>query len=245
MWGDRIELGMGLGHRQNVSAELGMPFQSSLSYLKEYSEAIRAVISGESFVGRHLKADTAVRRTRLTPGSPPLLIAALGPRSAEHAASYADGVILTWTPPSLTSDLARRVHGRGRSPATDARVWVILPCFLDGDLDPALGAARRSLAAYLRLPAYGKMIADAGFAEIVAQSIDHFDHGDLDLAASCLPADLVTSVAVVGGRQQLDQHLSQLSAAGVDEVILYPLPVNAGWRGAVDAVLAQCSPSRS
>jgi len=91
VWGDRIELGLGLGHRSNVTDEFGLPYEASPNYLQEYAEAIRHLLNGESYTGQHLRSKLALQRRRATRGSPPILIAALGPKAVDRAASYADG----------------------------------------------------------------------------------------------------------------------------------------------------------
>ena len=243
VWGDRIELGLGFGHRSNATDEFGLPFQTSTRYLQEYAEAIRHLLRGEGYRGQQLGADLPIQRRRATLDSPPIVIAALGPKGVDHAASYADGLVLTWTPTTLATELVRRFDdGERKAGRRNGQVWIILPCFLDGSQNAARDAAGRALAQYLQLPTYANMLVNAGYGDVTARAIDHLRQAQVDLASRCLPLELLTSVAIVGGRKQLDVLLADSSLAGIDRVIIYPLPVSGGWRDAVTATLDQCSP---
>lgn len=241
--GDRVELGLGLSHRAIVERDLGVGFDGGLGgldYLEEYARAVRQLQLGLPFTGEHLRAEPPLRRARLRQGAAPLLVAALGERAVERASAYADGVVLTWTPPAWTARLASRLGraaGGGPGPAPGrGRVMVVMPCFPDPDPGAALRAARAALHQYVLLPSYRRMLVAAGHGDAV--------RGALDAGPGALPEAMVRQVAAVGGRAEVERLAAAYRDAGATDLVLYPLPVRAGWREALQMVLEDCAPGQ-
>jgi 5,10-methylenetetrahydromethanopterin reductase len=244
--GDRVELGLGISHRAIVERDLGIGFDGGLGgldYLEEYGRAVRQLQLGLPFTGERLRAEPPLRRARLRPGTAPLLVAALGERAVERASTYADGVVLTWTPPAWTARLASRLRGAARRGPGSApgpgrwRVMVVVPCFPDPDPGAALQASRAALYQYLLLPSYRRMLVAAGHGDAVRAA--------LDAGPGALPEALVRQVAAVGDRSEVERLAAAYRDAGVTDLVLYPLPVRAGWGEALQMVLEDCAPGQS
>jgi alkanesulfonate monooxygenase SsuD/methylene tetrahydromethanopterin reductase-like flavin-dependent oxidoreductase (luciferase family) len=110
MFPDRVHIGVGHGV-QDWMAQVGARVESPLTLLREYVDALRALLRGEqvTVAGRYVRLDAVA--LDWPPASPPaVLVGAEGPRSLRLAGEVADGTILTGgTPP----DRVREVRGAG------------------------------------------------------------------------------------------------------------------------------------
>src|SRR5690606_36156396 len=90
--------------------------------------------------------------------APPVLIAALGPKMLELAATAADGAHPYWTTPDHTAE-ARRILGPDKLLCVEQKV-----CVTD-DAGAARGAADRALSGYDSLPNYRNSWKRLGFTD--------------------------------------------------------------------------------
>jgi 5,10-methylenetetrahydromethanopterin reductase len=240
--GDRIELGLGVSHRRIVGEQLGLELPR-LADLAEYVAAVRATLEGSPFVGRRWRVEPALRRTRVCAGSMPILAATLGLQAAASAAAYADGLILTWTP---HRQIARIAEVSRESALAAGRpvpaLWVVLPCLLASGEEQSLRAAAAHLRAYLELPAYRRMLEEAGFAAEVVRAAG-LTVDDADGLVNALGERLLTEVAACGDRHAFETTRQRLQHLGVTDVILYPLDSGDGWRAALDRTLHELAPA--
>ena len=101
---NRLILGLGTSHRPIVEGLLGLEMVRPLDYLEAYVRVVQAMLSGKR-VGHH--SDFFRLRGYKLQARPaemvkiPIYVAALGLTAAKRAAQYADGIILTLTPPGL------------------------------------------------------------------------------------------------------------------------------------------------
>lgn len=177
----RFVLGVGISHESTAEArghEYRQPVTTMRRYLEEMSEA--------SFDG-HGPAWT-----------PPVLVAALGPRMLEVAAESADGAHPFLTTPDHTR-LARETLGAGRLLAVEQGVVLGAP-------GPARAAARDNLARFLEWPNYRRHLVRLGFDE------DELLDGGSNRLVDALYA-IGDEEAV---RRRVDEHLD----AGADHVCL-------------------------
>jgi alkanesulfonate monooxygenase SsuD/methylene tetrahydromethanopterin reductase-like flavin-dependent oxidoreductase (luciferase family) len=236
--GDRIELGLGVSHETLMVDELGLS-QPTLRDLEDYVVAVRSVLAGDPVRNRRYQAPAHDRR-RECAGMPPVLVAALGEAAALRAASYADGIILTWSPVGWTRRITDAVRAQDAITDRTTEIWVVLPTFATRDITAGREACADHLGAYLSLSAYRKMLeASTGDPERFQHAIaDETRTGLVDR----LGPDLLESVAAIGGPEETRHAISATAAAGADAVILYPLDTGSGWREAVDATITMVAP---
>ncbi|MGZ6980191.1 MAG: LLM class flavin-dependent oxidoreductase [Acidimicrobiia bacterium] len=86
--GGRLTVGVGVGGRHQDYAALGVPFERRFARLDEQVEIMRGVWRGETVV----EGLPPVGPEPVQPGGPPLLTAAMGPRSLGRSAVWADGL---------------------------------------------------------------------------------------------------------------------------------------------------------
>jgi probable F420-dependent oxidoreductase len=173
--GGRFVLGLGTQIEAHVVRRFSMPWSPPAARMREYVAALRAIWAswqtGErlDFRGEHY------RHTLMTPafspgpashGTPPVHLAAVGPRMAETAGAVAEGVIAhVFTTPRYVAEVVAPAVGRGLEEAGRARedFTVSVPVFVvTGTTAEARRAAdavvRERIAFYGSTPAYRRVL---------------------------------------------------------------------------------------
>lgn len=197
--GNRLTLGVGTGHRNQVETAFGMSFDRPARHTREYLRALMPLLHGESveFDGEVHRVAGQIR----TPGArpPPVLLAALGPVMLRIAGELADGTVTVWTgvrtigthtAPLITA--AAEAAGR---PAP--RVVVNLPVAVTGDPDGARSWIAEHFGGSRRVPGYRAQFdrEGAGGAE---------------------------DVVIVGDERHVGRELRRFADAGATELIAVP-----------------------
>ena len=134
LFGERAIIGIGHGV-QAWMEQIGARAQSPLTLLREYTIALRELLSGAetSAEGRYVRLDR-VRLTWPPTASPDILLGAEGPKSKQLAVEVGDGIILVGgTTPADVSAL----------PGSPRRIVVFVPTAFGAD-----GAGRLAAADY-------------------------------------------------------------------------------------------------
>lgn len=207
----RFRLGLGPSHRNAIEGVFGIPFDRPLEHLREYATIVREMLQGGGvdFEGKRYQAHGRLSEAI----DVSVLLSALRPASYELAGEIADGAISWITPAAFLRDVARPALESGARRRRDgARPVLVGHAFAAVSTDAAavLQAGRERLAMYARAPFYQEMFALAGYPEARSGSL-----GDGAIRAVVLSGD---DAAVRAGIQRfLD--------AGLDELIVSPLPV--------------------
>jgi alkanesulfonate monooxygenase SsuD/methylene tetrahydromethanopterin reductase-like flavin-dependent oxidoreductase (luciferase family) len=112
----RVIIGVGHGV-QDWMRQVGAAAESPMTLLREYLTALRALLAGDRLTvdGRYVRLnDVAVQWP--PPAPPPVLLAAIGPRTLRLSGEVADGTILTGTDPDGVRR-ARNLIDEGRAAA--------------------------------------------------------------------------------------------------------------------------------
>jgi probable F420-dependent oxidoreductase len=187
--GGRFLLGLGVSHQPMVEMVRGHEYGRPYSTMKRYLEAMKAV------------PYRAVAPTE----APPVVIAALGPRMLELAASHTNGAHPYFTTPEHTKT-AREIMG------PDAMLCVEQKVILETDAAKARELARDVAQIYLGLPNYRNNWLRLGFEE------KDFEDGGSDrfIDATFAWGDLDAI------RDRIDAHLK----AGASHVCIQPVNPN-------------------
>ncbi len=193
----RLTLGIGLSHKVVVEGLWGYSFDAPGTYMHQYLDAIVPMLRGET-VNVHGSKVSAVTIGPVGPAGatpPKLVIAALGPKMLELAATLTDGTVTWMTGIATLRDYIVPTITKAAAAADRPAPEVIasLPVCCTSDVPGAIERINTSLAIYPTLPSYKAM---------------------LDKEGATSPAD----VALVGSKDQIVDALGELGAAGVTEM---------------------------
>lgn len=171
---------------------------------------------------------------------PPLLLAAIGPKTLALAGAHFDGVLLH---PFLTPEAVGRAAAQVRDGAEQAgrdpssvSVWatVVTASGLPPEEEAAVVGARA--VTYFQIPGFGEQLAEANgwdtaalatlrahpqLAGIKGAADSVRTRAELTEAATALPEEWVTGASAVGTPEQCAQRLAAYRAAGADELLLH------------------------
>jgi probable F420-dependent oxidoreductase len=202
--GGRFVLGLGVSSPQIVEQQRGLSYDKPLTYLRGYLDAY----------------DAAPYLAVPPPAPVPIVLAALGERMLELAATRSTGALTYNVTPEHTA-LARRVMG------SDARLYVEQKVIMITDAATARATAAGMLRFYRRAPGYRAMWNRFGFSD-----------DDIDT-----PTDRYVDAIVAWGdagalRDRVQSHLD----AGADHVCVQVLHPDAGIGGVDDDALQALAP---
>ena len=185
---DRFLLGLGVSHHHLVERLRKHDYTRPLSYMRQYLDDMDAAMFA------------AVGPT----DDPGRVLAALGPKMLETAASQASGAHPYFTTPEHTAR-AREIMGPDALLAPEQMV------VLDTDPISARAVARQGTAIYLRAPNYVRNLRTLGF-------------DDSDWADVKAPSDrLVDAIVAWGTPDQIRARVDEHRAAGADHVCVQVL----------------------
>jgi alkanesulfonate monooxygenase SsuD/methylene tetrahydromethanopterin reductase-like flavin-dependent oxidoreductase (luciferase family) len=242
----RFILGVGTSHRSIVEESLGLAMAQPLDYLEEYVQVVKALLAGKPVHhhGAFFRINGYTLATGISYSGLPIYAASLGLAAAAKAARYADGVILTLTPPDYEVELVQKLQTSAqlaeRDPAA-IKVVQVVPCFISADHEAAELAARRMVCRYTALPFYGNMFAQAGFQQEVTHIRAALAADDTQRARQAVSYSMLEALAAVGDWAACLQIVERHRQAGADSVVLYPNAVDsdepAAWYEAICVLL--------
>lgn len=213
----RFILGLGTGHKFATEAWYESRWHNPRERMRDTVEVLRAILSGERV--EH-NGDLAVNGFHLGSKPPhvPIYFAALTPASLRLAGEIADGVILNWLPPdgvekaSLLVREAAADAGRTVKVISYVRTAVVEDPAEEHDARVAL---HEQTYAYLSLPTYANSVRKVGLGhELDAMASGHERAVD----------GLVDALCAWGDRDAVRKKLGEYREAGLDQVIVYPVP---------------------
>ena len=183
---NRFILGIGVSHRSLVEEWRGHKYAKPFSYLSEYIP----------------KMKDALYRAVAPEVEPPLVIAALHPKSLQLAAREARGTHTYLCLPEHTAN-ARKVMG------PDAWVCPSQIVILEKDASKARARAREHLSFYASQDNYQRILRTQGFSDA------DFENGGSDR--------LIDTFVAWGTEEQIQDKINAQLAAGASHVCMMPL----------------------
>ena len=243
--GGRAILGLGASGPQVIEGWHGVPYSRPIGRTKEAIEIIRAALrrevieySGKSFqlplpadeglgLGKPLKMLTRPERS-----SVPIYLAALGPKSVEGAAEYADG----WLPFMFMPEGAPKVWGEALAAGTAKRSADLSPLEIAAgglvavgeDVKDFLDFARPMAALYIGgMGARGKnfyndLVCQYGFEKEAKEIQDLYLDGKKKEAEAAVPLELLEQANLVGPAGYIKERIAAYREAGVTNLQVAP-----------------------
>jgi len=194
--GGRLTLGIGLSHQVVVEGVWGGSFIRPARYMEEYLTVLIPLLQGENvaFEGEHLRTNTFTPVEAPGAVSPPVVLAALGPRMLRIAGERTEGTVTWMVGPRTVADhiVPTITAAASKAGRVTPRVVVTLPVCVTDDPDAARTRADRIFAAYGQLPSYRAM---------------------LDREGAGSPCD----VAIVGDEAAVTAEIRRIEEAGATE----------------------------
>jgi F420-dependent oxidoreductase-like protein len=243
--GGRAIIGLGASNPKIVEGWHGTPFTRPVGRTQETIEIIRAALrreavrySGPSFeiplpAGQGTGAGEALKMmTKPVRSSVPLYIAALGPKSVEGAAAYADG----WLPFLYSPEGAAEVWGDALATGTAERSGNLAPLevvaggivAVGEDVKGVLDLARPTLALYIGgMGARGKnffndLVQRYGYEAEAREIQDLYLDGKKKEAEAKVPLQLLEQVNLVGPASYVKERVDAFRESGVTNLQVTP-----------------------
>ncbi len=199
----RFAVGVGPSHHWIIGDQLGLPYDRPAHLVRDYLEVLNAAFTPGSVDVENDSYRVHSPMDVSEPGSPPILLAALGPTMLRIAGEQASGTILWMADERAVADhVVPRINGAAEAAGRPApRVVAGVPVTLcaDGDVDEARAYASDVLGHadfspnYVRLLEHGDAedvgdtMAAGDETSVLARLRRYRDAGVTDLAARVVP----------------------------------------------------------
>ncbi|MEV6419719.1 LLM class flavin-dependent oxidoreductase [Streptomyces sp. NPDC051662] len=215
--GQPVVAGLGTGPEPFVRALRGHGYTSPLTAVREYATIVRGLLAGDrvDLAGDYYAMAGALTALRTPPVE--LGLGVLRPRMAELAGELAD-VAITWlTPPAYLAEviIPALAAGAERAGRPRPRVTAVVHVSLDAPDRDHVRIVRAATHAHLGTPHYADMLRRAGI---------ELDRNDLSKNVTRL---IESGTAAVGGADDVVRAVSAYREAGVDEVVLSVIGIQA------------------
>jgi F420-dependent oxidoreductase-like protein len=222
----RMIIGLGTSGHRVIEHWHGVPFQPSLTRLREYVEIMRIIFSGEplQYDGKVFNLQRGFRlRFQPVRSEVPIYIASLTPKSVAQTAAIADGWMPVLIPlPQLGGEIAQfrqMVRDAGRDPH---RVTVRSPgaVTVTSDVETSRYESKSHVAFYTTNMGdfYREQLTRLGYEDEVRQIRHAWDEGGRAAGTDAVPDALVESIHFAGPVEACVERIAALEEAGVDMV---------------------------
>ncbi|MET8427844.1 LLM class F420-dependent oxidoreductase [Nocardia sp. NPDC004860] len=244
----RFILGLGSQIEAHIVRRFSMPWSAPAARMREFIAALRAIWSSWQFDERLDFRGDFYQHTLMTPmfrpepnpwGSPPILLAAVGPKMTQVAAETADGLVLHGftterylreaTLPIVESGLAG--SGRSRREFTLSYPGLLATGATEESLREAVAAVKSQLAFYGATPAYRAVLELHGWGELHTELHRLSKAGDWSAMTGLIDDTILNAFAVVGEPATIGPELERRFGDIVDRFTLYtPYPLDESVR---------------
>jgi probable F420-dependent oxidoreductase len=227
--GGRFVLGLGTSSSIITEKWMGGSFQQPLVRLREYVEAVRAILAGQKLSVHGDTITVEGFRLQLDPGAPvPIYMAALGPAACRLAGAIADGVVFFLkTPDGVRQALgwvAEGAEGAGRDPQ-ELDCLIRVSVAVDEDEEVLTFLARKLVSSYAVVDVYNRSLREQGFAAEAEAIAKAWTAGDRDEATLRVTDEMIEKLFISGDARTCAQRLQEFRAAGVKTPVLLPTSV--------------------
>ncbi len=234
----RFILGLGTSGPQVIEGWHGIPFQPSLSRLREIIEIVRLVTSGErlEYQGKSYRlplpgGQGKALRSPLPPSRIPIYLGSMGPKSLELIGELADGWICPQFIPErkdvYLKHLATGAKRAGRSLGEiDIHVNVIME--ITDEVEKAVARHKPHYAFYIgamgseKTNFYAEAYRRAGFEDAVERVQSLWRQRRREEAAAAVPDELVLRQNLIGTERMVRGRIRAFRDAGVNALRLAP-----------------------
>lgn len=220
--GGRAIIGLGASSANVVEQFHGLPFQPSLSRIRETVEINNMLMRGEKLVysGKWFKMDKGFT-LRFTPVRDhiPVFLATMNPKSVKMTAEVADGWMPVMIPRSAMKAEIDQFRGWANAAGRDgSALEVKLGGVTVSDNPGARDAGRGFTAFYIARMGdfYYRQLARFGYADEVAMIRKVFNEQGSAAGAAAIPAQMLDDLGYTGNADSCRAYLEENERLGVD-----------------------------
>lgn len=242
MSGGRFVLGLGSQVAAHITRRFSMPWSAPAARMREFVLALRAIWAswqtGERlhFTGEfysHTLMPPLFRPAPNPHGTPPVLVAAVGPLMTRVAAEVADGLLVH----SLTSERYLRevtLPQVSRSDFTISYPGLVATGADEQGFTAAVAKVREQIAFYAATPAYRAVLELHGWGDLHTELHRLSRRGDWQTMTGLVDDTVLGTFAVVGEPAAAGAEIARRFSDLVDRFTLYtPYPLDDETRAAV------------
>ena len=217
--GSPVDIALGASSPVMVTGWHDRDWTDAPRRMRETIECLRPMLRGERANYDGMLVHSHGFRLRQPLPDARIGMGVFGPAMTRLAAGLADDIVLNLATPERVAALRQQVDEHASAagrPRPRLTVWVTVA------VEPGEAALRQiagQLAVYLAPPGYGEMLAELGFADLVALARRGVPRREL---AAAVPADLITRLGAVGSAAQVTARLDAYLRAGADTVAVVP-----------------------
>lgn len=213
--GDRLIVGIGLNHRPMVTGSLRMEWDRPIRHMSEYLTILDGLLgAGSAALAGDIWSYTG-DNAKPSPGTPSVMLAALGEQMLRFAGRRADGTIL-WCvgPETIRTHIAPIITDAAAAADRPAPSIVCsIPMWVTDDPEPARELLAHVLADYATLPSYRAMMDIEGVEGL----------GEL---------------SIVGNEEFVREQIGRITESGATDFTPVPMGGNPDEEARTMAVLA-------
>ena len=251
--GGRFVLGLGSQIKPHITRRYAMPWSDPAGRMREYIEALRAIFTSWQ-TGEQLEFEgTHYRHTLMPPlfspgplevPSPPIWLAAVGPRMTEVAGAVADGIIChpllsrAYLGEVLAPGIAAARAGAGRTgPFEFSTLVMVATGRTEEALADAVRGVRKQIGFYASTPAYAPVLEHHGWGELHTEAHALTKQDRWDELAGLIDDEVLETFAVVGELAEVGPAFRQ-RFDGLAGRVTVSMPYDADELLALDVVAA-------
>ena len=239
----RFVLGLGSQIEAHITRRFSMPWSAPAARMREFVLALRAIWASWQSGNRLYFTGDFYQHTLMTPmfrpkpnpwGTPPVLVAAVGPQMTRTAAEVADGMLVHGfttqrylrevTLPQVHAGL--RESGRERGDFTMSYPGLVVTGESERAFTRARDAVRKQLAFYGATPAYRAVLELHGWGDLHDELHRLSKFGDWDTMTGLIDDTMLDAFAVVGEPDRVGPEIRRRFHGMVDRFTLYaPYPM--------------------
>ncbi|WP_330256067.1 LLM class F420-dependent oxidoreductase [Nocardia sp. NBC_00565] len=244
----RFILGLGSQIEAHIVRRFSMPWSAPADRMREFISALRAIWRSWQLDEKLDFRGDFYQHTLMTPmfrpepnpwGSPPVLLAAVGPKMTRVAAEVADGLILHGftterylreaTIPLIESGLNQSERARGDF--TVSYPGLLVTGATDQAFEQAMTAVRKQIAFYGATPAYRPVLELHGWGDLHTELHRLSKAGAWSTMTTLIDDTVLNTFAVVGEPGVIGTEIMRRFADIVDRFTLYtPYPLDESVR---------------
>ncbi len=227
----RLLLGLGVANK-NIASWHGSNFEKPLKMIREYTDIVRAVATGEraDYDGEFFRTSRFKLSWRPEYPKVKILLAGLGPQMTRLAGKIADGIIVNLATPSKLKEIIANVKAgaaeAGRDPSQIEFMAKVRVC-LNKDREAARAKLKQVLTFYNLADHYKDMVVDMGFAEESARIQETYKQGGFKAAMTQVTDRMVDVLPTIAATslEEVKDRLAPWIEAGATRLDIPPVPV--------------------